>query len=108
MNEMRETENRHEQLLRSARQMQLRGRSVEEILVSLRDEGASAMESIKAMRELLGISLGAAKDLVHHSHAWSELQGLHEAVHDKAVEAVEDTAELAEREGTYRFRVELK
>ena len=105
MNEMRESENRRKQLLRSARQMQLRGRSVEEILVSLRDEGASAMESIKAMRELLGISLGEAKDLVHHSHAWSDLRGLHEAVHDKA--AVEDTDELAEREGTYRFRWNL-
>jgi ribosomal protein L7/L12 len=46
------------------------GQSLERILIGLKDEGFSQIDSIRAVMELTEISLGNAKVLVHNSRAW--------------------------------------
>jgi ribosomal protein L7/L12 len=90
--EMNTEGGRYPRLLEIATELKRQGTPPEEILISLRDEGSTIIESIKVMRELHGLSLGDAKDFVHVSRAWADRRELHDAVHERAIEAVADLA----------------
>lgn len=51
----------------------------DEILATLRAEGFSKIDSIKATVELLRLTLAEAKRVVHHSATWSDAKALDDA-----------------------------
>jgi len=69
-------------------------------LRALRDRGARQVESIKAVCELGGVSLGEAKKIVHFSPVWEDVREASEALHDTAFEALDQLRreDVVERE----------
>lgn len=59
-------------------------RAWEQVLLQLRAEGFSLIESIKVTRAVLHVSFGEAKQIAHQSTAWADSRDdfdlLHEAV----------------------------
>lgn len=74
--------------LEKARQLQATGASDEEVLWNLRQEGASMMESVKLMRELKGVPLKEAQDIVHFSDTWADCKEGHEQLQEDFAEAL--------------------
>ena len=60
------------------------------VLVQLRADGFSPIESIKVTRAVLNISLGEAKRIVHDSDAWATARPSFESLHDIAEAAAVD------------------
>ena len=58
------------------------GLSLEESLAHLKERGASPIETIKAIREALGISLGDAKEVFSASVAWAQTVSINDSFHD--------------------------
>ena len=56
-------------LLRAAMEQ---GFPLEPVIGALRERGASIIEAVKAVREVTGLSLAEAKQLVTDSRAWGE------------------------------------
>lgn len=60
------------------------------VLSHLRRNGFNKLDSIKALREFCGVSLGDAKRIANNSHVWRDTVGdsekLHEAFFDGATE----------------------
>ena len=56
------------------------------VLKHLRDKGISKLESIKAIREFCGVSLGEAKRIATESEVWEDTLGDSEKLHDAFVE----------------------
>ena len=54
----------------------------EEILVQLRADGYSILDSIKALTVGAGLSLADAKQAVHLSRAWADRREQNEAFHE--------------------------
>jgi ribosomal protein L7/L12 len=61
----------------------------EQVLVQLRAEGFSPIESIKVTRAVLHLSLGEAKQIVHQSTAWADSRDDFDLLH-AAVERAAD------------------
>jgi ribosomal protein L7/L12 len=59
------------------------------VLDRLRSDGFSPIEVIKITRAVRHVSLAHAKEIVHHSVAWSDTRHDFEALHD-AVEQAAD------------------
>jgi ribosomal protein L7/L12 len=60
----------YRRLVADARQNLQGGQSLEEILIDLKGAGFSQIDSIRAVVEITGASLGDTKLLVHKSRAW--------------------------------------
>jgi hypothetical protein len=58
------------------------GLSRDEILIRLRSEGYSIIDSIRGLVEGSGMSLGAAKEAVHLDPAWADQREQNEAFHE--------------------------
>jgi ribosomal protein L7/L12 len=100
-------DDRYSVLRALAKERDLLGEDPEQIIALLRSQSASIMDCIKVMREVLGISLGEAKQLVHFSNAWADLRKSYEDTHGIASDVVRANFEVTEENGTYRFRVDL-
>jgi ribosomal protein L7/L12 len=74
------------ELIKIGREMMNAGRSTEEILTALRAYSPSVIQSIKVMRDLLGIPMDEAKLLVHRSRTWSDMRDVFSEVHEIAEE----------------------
>jgi ribosomal protein L7/L12 len=76
------------------------GVDLDTALTSLRSQGASILDSIKAVREVQAVSLGDAKQLVAGSPAWDDLREDHNRFIDEtlAVFKAEDEAFNAEQD----------
>lgn len=61
--------------------------SWEEVLVTLRGEGGSKVDAIRATVEVLDLPLADAKVLVHDSEAWADRRTADEAFHDDLLDA---------------------
>ena len=61
------------------------GTTLEEGLAYLRATGAHPVATIKAIREVLGVSLGEAKQLFSISPAWASIVRANEPLHDEAI-----------------------
>lgn len=63
--------------------------NMESFLQELRARGAGQIDCIKAVREIAGISLGEAKEIVHYSRTWADMREASEALHETAYKALE-------------------
>jgi ribosomal protein L7/L12 len=64
----------NESVLRQAERVLAEGRSAEDVLVPLKDRGANAIASIRALQRLLGASVADAQQLVRERQAWREMR----------------------------------
>jgi len=69
------------------------GADRETILVFLRDRGFNKIDSIKTIRDLYGLSMPEAKDLIDHSVAWSDRFDTDMQFREEARRAFHDLAE---------------
>jgi hypothetical protein len=82
--------NDQDALVRSSRQLLREGKNIEVVLGFLRNEGCTIVDSIKLTKLVTGMSLGAAKELVHASQTWSDRREAHDQFHDALEGAVEN------------------
>ena len=66
-----------------------RGYSLDLALTVLREQGASPIDSIKAVREVTGVSLTEAKKLVSGSKTWEDIRDSHARFVDEIADAFE-------------------
>jgi hypothetical protein len=69
------------------------GVDLENIISYLRSEGCWKIDTIAILREVLEISLGDAKSLVHCSSVWRDLREQDDAFHDQVIQALVETPE---------------
>ena len=91
------------EMLATARTLKANGASIDEILEQLRLQSSSIIQSIKCMKELLGISMGEAKLLVHRSRTWSDMRDPFSELHATAEKEYENRTDS---DGTVRIRLD--
>jgi ribosomal protein L7/L12 len=64
----------YQELLRVAITMRQEGAATDVWLRALRDDGATIIDSVKVVREVLGVSLAEAKPIVDESPVWSDVR----------------------------------
>lgn len=69
------------------------GAPLDEIVASLRSSGLSKVDSIKAVAELTGKTLLAAKEVVHSSPVWGDAHEAGEFFHDLAEESAREDSD---------------
>ena len=82
--------------LEKARQLQKEGASDEDLLRFVRLEEASMMDSVKLMRQLKGIPLREAQDIIHFSETWADHRESHEQLQKTFAEAFRQLARETE------------
>lgn len=75
------------QLLRS---QLAKGASLEDALARLRLEGAYPVATIKALNQVLGISLGEAKIIFDASPTWAREAATGHSLHNEVIRALDD------------------
>ena len=60
----------------------------EDLMSYLRDEGCNKIDTIVILLDVLGVSLGDAKRLVHLSSTWRDVREQDDALHEKIVDAL--------------------
>ena len=71
-----------EPFIEKCKQMFQAGKTVEDVLKYLRTETGSKIISCMAISDLLNISMGDAKLLVHRSDAWNDVKERDEELHE--------------------------
>jgi ribosomal protein L7/L12 len=71
------------------------GCSLEEVLASLRSAGATIIDSLKVVREVEGVRLGRAKEIVDSSATWADMRESNEKLRSVAEQALEENDEPA-------------
>jgi ribosomal protein L7/L12 len=66
------------------------GTSEEQVIAHLRQLGLDKIDSIKALRTAMGISLGKAKEKVHLSKAWADCREADDALHEAMFAAAKE------------------
>ncbi len=74
--------------LSACRTLRAKSGTVEDMVLFLRRAGFWKIDTIKALRELEGMTLPEAKTAVHLSPAWSDRYEADEALHDQAEAAL--------------------
>ena len=69
------------------------GGDTEQILLFLRQKEFSQIDSIKAIKALYNLDLGAAKHRVHCSETWKDNQDSNNQLHDDAESALRQSLE---------------
>lgn len=77
-----------------AKKQRRKGSSVEEVLASLRSEGATIVDSVKVVREVEGVRLGRAKEIVDSSDTWADVRESNERVRSLAMQSLEESEDL--------------
>lgn len=85
-------------VLEDARNLMNAGADVELILLFLRDGGFDQIDSVIAIRVLMGKSHPEAKVLVHNSKAWSDRFYTVQDLHDKALKALLELAASGDKD----------
>ena len=94
-------------LVQLTRSMLAEGADMEAVLEALREKSPSVIQAVKVIRETLEVSLAEAKDLVHHSRAWSDMRDELSELHDRAEEASPEN--LIQREhGSASVQIDLR
>jgi ribosomal protein L7/L12 len=60
-------------LIALGRRMRSDGKTIEQVLAVLRAESLSIIDSIRVIRELTGMSLREAKQVIHNSATWMDV-----------------------------------
>lgn len=71
------------------------GCSLEEVLASLRSAGATMVDSLKVVREVEGVRLGRAKEIVDSSATWADMRESNERLRSVAEQALTENDEPA-------------
>lgn len=79
-----------EHLMYLARKKKREGEVLENIILALRERGATQAESLMVIREIENISLGEAKIAVSKSSAWSDRLEANEAVRTVAESVLDE------------------
>jgi hypothetical protein len=88
----------YEEWVARFRSVRSSGGSIEDALAELRQAGADIVDSVKALREVEGIRLGAAKVIIDESATWADARAANEWLRDLAEEALRsDLAEAEDR-----------
>jgi hypothetical protein len=93
-------------LVRVGREMMNDGKNIEEILTALRAYSPSVIQSMKVMRDLLGIPMDEAKLLVHRSRTWSDMRDVFSEVHEIAENEYRNVSQEGP-DGTIQARIDL-
>jgi hypothetical protein len=70
-----------------------RGVPLDAALSALRRNGATPIDSIKAVREVCGVSLGEAKKLVADSPTWDDIRDAHDRLVEDLISFMEADTE---------------
>ena len=89
-----------------ARSMLGRGADLEEVLEALRERSPSIIQSMKVVRDVMGLPMNEAKDLVHHSRTWSDMRDEHSTFHEQA-EAAMQAHPTQNPDGSLRVEIDL-
>lgn len=76
-------------LLVQCKAMLSEGKTIEDVLAFLREEGCSRVDSIKAVMVLEDKTLSQAKETVHYSKTWEDTRESAEVFHDSLLDALE-------------------
>jgi hypothetical protein len=76
-----------------AQRLRQEGKDLEYVLQVLRDRGASIMESVKIVRLVESIHLGAAKEIIDASVTWADYYSSDDELRRIAMEALENDAD---------------
>lgn len=66
------------------------GKSKAELIGEMKDRGLSIIEAIKAVREVFGVGLGEAKQLVANHPAYVEIARAADPLHEELIQVFED------------------
>jgi ribosomal protein L7/L12 len=80
-------------LIGECRKLKQDGVDLESVVAYLRDEGCWKIDCIAILREVLGISLGDAKRLVHGSSTWRDVREQDDTFHDELIDALVEKPE---------------
>ena len=80
-------------LLAKCESMLSEGKSVEDILAFLRQNGCSRTDSIKVVMTLEGKTLRQAKEIVHFSKTWEDAREDTEAFHNSLADSLKEESE---------------
>jgi hypothetical protein len=94
------------ELIALAQEMFDSGAEIEPILEALRSKSPSIIQSMKVMRDILNLPMSEAKNLVHHSRAWSDMRDVHSELHEQAEAALRYPATL-NSDGSFRAEIDL-
>jgi hypothetical protein len=64
------------------------GKRWDDVLETLRDEGYTKIDAVRASVEILRLPLADAKPLVHGSRVWRDVRAADEHLHDKLVATI--------------------
>jgi ribosomal protein L7/L12 len=79
---------------RRFRELRAGGRDVQNSLATLRREGASQFDSVKAVREVESVTLGEAKVIVDASSAWADTRESNESLRDSTITPLDESGQL--------------
>ena len=79
-----------DKLIDLAAKQRRRGCSMEEILASLRSEGATIVDSLKVVRVVEDVSLGRAKEIIDSSDTWADMHESNEGIRSLAIKVLEE------------------
>lgn len=82
---------RFQEAMKLASEMRSKRCSTDELLGELKDRGATAVESIKALREVDGITLQAAKSMLDNSEVWASNREASDYARDLAERSLDDS-----------------
>ncbi|MCP3993625.1 MAG: hypothetical protein GY722_00970 [bacterium] len=78
-------------LIELSAQQRRNGDSVEQILASLRAQGASIVDSLKVVRAVEGVRLGRAKEIIDNSKTWADARESNDELRSIAVQSIEES-----------------
>lgn len=104
---MSQEQHSYPDLVALAREMVGRGEHLEDVLEALRERSSSIIDSMKVVRDVMGLPMHEAKSVVHNSRAWSDLRDEHGEFHERAEASVEGQAKRRP-DGSFRVEVDLR
>lgn len=69
-------------MIQRGQQLRAQGATSEDIVLFLRAQGCSKVESIAAIARILEVALGRAKEIVHTSKTWEDIRERDDRFHD--------------------------
>lgn len=79
-----------EQCLEEGKKLESAGADPETLLLFFRKHGANMPDSVKLIRQVKGLSLREAQEVVHHSDTWADGREAQERLQDAFWEALEE------------------
>lgn len=83
-------EQHFEQIVEEHRKLVRQDKEIEYVIVSLHSAGLTILDSIKAIRILYGVTLGAAKQLVTSNPVWNDMVQRNKPFQEELVRLVEN------------------